>query len=287
MFPRIVCLGFLVGLLLAELAHAEIPPAPADKQFLHDYANVVDAADRQRILNLQQKVFNEVQVPLVVVTVNRMGDYVLGVPSIESFATNWFNTWGIGTRQKNDGILVIISTGDRKGRIELGESWGRRFDNFSQRVMDNDMVPQFKKGDYSSGLVAAVEGLSVMAISGPRADPPKQGFVDQSHNNSVVKYATGNNFFERKLGSWILIVMMVAGLGFFIAAFLYPEFRKSFIYLGIVLIALAVIFRIVMIIFFLNMLRHVEWGSVKFEWGGGGGGFGGGSSGGGGASGSW
>ncbi len=263
----------------ATMARAAIPPAPEEGQFLHDFAGVINPEERQTILGLQEEVFNKVGIPLIVVTVNRMHDYDPGAPSIETFASRWFNAWGIGSQQKNDGVLVIVSTGDRKGRIELGVAWGRRFDAYTQRVMDNDMVPAFKAGNYSGGLAAAVESLAVMAISGPNADPPEVSFGDRMRNNAVVKYTYHDNPVRNKLGTGMVIAMILAGLGCFVAAYFLPNHRKALVIAGVVLIALAVIFWIVIVI----VVAQLRKGGSD----GGGGGFGGGSSGGGGASGSW
>ena len=283
---RVASIIFLFCGLFQSTTTAEIPPKPGPQEFLHDYANVIDDEDERTIREIQQRVFQEVQTPLVVVTVSNMRTYDPGAPSIESFAHRWFDTWGIGSQQQNDGILVIISTGDRKGRIELGKDWGLRFDNFSQRVMDNDMIPQFKKGDYSTGLIAAVESLSAMAISGLKVDPPEPSLLEKFLEHPVMKkFAKQNNPIAQNFGSWMVIVMIVAGLGCFVASYFLPEFRKPLIILGIVLIALAVIFVIVLFLFFIFAMLKGDW-----EGGGGGGsggGFGGGSSGGGGASGSW
>lgn len=93
---------------------ADIPPKPGPGEFFHDLANAIDEEDAQEIRSLQQSTFQQAGVPIVVVTVNRMQAYDPGSPSIESFARRWFDTWGIGGQAKNDGILVIITTGDRE-----------------------------------------------------------------------------------------------------------------------------------------------------------------------------
>lgn len=283
-FLRLVLLVFVSSVLLAGKALAEIPPTPEARQFLHDFASVLDEADRARIVELQEQVYDKVQVPLVVVTIRRMGDYDATARTIESFATKWFNTWGIGTQKKNDGILVIISTGDRKGRIELGESWARRFDKYCQRVMDDDMIPEFKKGNYSGGLVNAVGSLSVMAISGPDATPPGPSFVDKLRNNPFVIEASRENPIKQLYGITPIVLLVFLGLGCLIGAYFLPNNRKLLVIAGIVLISLALFFWIVLM-FAAGLLLQKSGLPVGSD--GGGGGFGGGSSGGGGASGSW
>lgn len=272
----------LLLILLTATAQAQIPPKPADGEFFHDRAATIDQADEQTIRELQRKVFSEVGVPIVVVTINNLSDYIPTAPAIENVAKVWFDSWGIGSQRKNDGILVLISKGDRQGRIELGAAWGHRFDAYCQRVMDNTMIPYFKSGDYGGGIVAGVEKLADMARSGPQSQPPEPGIMDDFQK--VKRFVTDDNPVVQFGGTLLLIAMVLAGLGCFVAAFFFPEYRKLLIIAGIVLIALAFVFWIVLILLAGGARRYFLGDG---DGGSSGGGFGGGSSGGGGASGSW
>lgn len=284
-WPKRFGLRLAGWVILASLitSRAEIPPRPQAGEFFHDLAGIVNDADEQKIRSLQQDTFKRVAVPIVVVTVNRMQDYDPGSPSIESFARRWFDTWQIGTKIKNDGMLVIVSSGDRRARIELGAEWERRFDPFCKRVMDKKMVPEFKSGNYGAGLIAAVESLAAIARSGPKAEPPGPELTERILENPVMKFATENNPIADRHGPMALILMIVAGLGCLGAAIYFPEQRKILVITGIALLALALIFWIVMfaLLIFLKARRGFSGGGY------GGGGFGGGSSGSGGASGGW
>jgi uncharacterized protein len=87
---------------------------------------------------------------------------------IETFATLLFNQWQIGhaklgQQDWNTGILLLVSQGDRKARIELGAGWGRREDALCRQIMDDQIVFRFKQGQFSEGIVAGVESLDKMA----------------------------------------------------------------------------------------------------------------------------
>jgi len=263
-----------------QSAFAAIPPQPEAREFFHDLAGIINADDTQTITNLQQEVFRQVGVPIVVVTVSRMSEYDPESPSVESFARRWFDAWGIGTQQKNDGMLIIVSTGDRKARIELGAQWERRFDEFCQQLMDKKMVPRFKEGNYGKGIADAVASLAEIANQGPNANPPSPSLTDRILDNPVLKFNRQNNPIAQKGGSGVIILMVVLGLACLAGSIFLPQYRKPLLISGLVLIGLAVLFWIVVLIF--AILTRGGGGG-----GGGGGGFGGGSSGGGGASGSW
>jgi uncharacterized membrane protein YgcG len=59
--------------------------------------------------------------------------------------------------------ITRVSKNDRKARIELGTGWGREKDDLCRRIMDEYIVPKFKEGDFSGGIVLGVESLAKMA----------------------------------------------------------------------------------------------------------------------------
>ena len=161
------------------LRAADIPPVPAVDGvgfFIHDYANLIDETATQRIKEAQEKAFNEHDTPIIVVTIASMSRYNHN-GNIESLATEWFNQWRIGTEDRPDGsnrgVLVLVSVGDRKARIELGGDWGRNWDAYCQRVMDRDIIPFFKQQDYGRGIANGVESLALMAAAGPNGATPQ------------------------------------------------------------------------------------------------------------------
>lgn len=75
------------------------------------------------------KTWKKTGIEAVVVTINSIGDYQTGDATIEAFATNLFNTWGIGHKKENNGVLILVAVKDRKARIELGKGYGREYDS--------------------------------------------------------------------------------------------------------------------------------------------------------------
>ena len=97
-----------------------------------------------------------------------MAEYGGGGLRIETFARLLFDQWQVGiaklgNQNWNTGILLLVSVGDRKSRIELGAGWGREKDQLCQQIMDERIVPEFKQGDFNGGISAGVEALEAMA----------------------------------------------------------------------------------------------------------------------------
>jgi uncharacterized protein len=79
---------------------------------------------------------------------------------IEDYANKLFRDWGIGSKRKNNGILLLIAINDRKIRIEVGYGLeGAIPDIIAKRIIDNDITPNFKNREYYAGINKAIDDL--------------------------------------------------------------------------------------------------------------------------------
>jgi uncharacterized protein len=256
------CLPALVLLTAALPARAadaiRIDP-PGDREFVRDLAGVILPADEAAIRKTCDRLLSDKATPIVVVTIESMAKYGPEGLRIEKFAQLLFDQWGVGQahidgKPWNTGILLVVSRDDRKARIELGAGWGRGKDAQCQAIMDDIIVPQFKAGNFSGGILAGVGALDQMARGNLGALPTASGPTDSSGSTSWLNSCFG-------LGVPIIVIMVVV------------QFIVRLFGLG-----------------GRTWGRRTGWwyrNSGGWSSGGGGGSFGGGSSGGGGASGSW
>lgn len=104
---------------------------------------------------------------------------VLLVPStqpetIEQYGIRVVDTWKLGRKGIDDGILVLMATQDREVRIEVGYGLeGVIPDVTAKRVIEEIMIPRFREGDVAGGLNAGVERL-IGLIEGEPLPPPKK-----------------------------------------------------------------------------------------------------------------
>lgn len=132
---------------------------PAQDRYVNDYAHVLTAADAADIRARFADFERDRGVVVVLLTISSIGDYDTPDTSIESFATNLFNTWGIGDAQRNDGVLILFAKNDRRVRIEVGRGYGKSLDAPMQQVMNTALLPAFKREQYSSGLAAGARSV--------------------------------------------------------------------------------------------------------------------------------
>jgi len=141
---------------------------PGEREFVRDLAKLVSPEDQKKIRTLCDKLLTDKATPIIVVTIKSMADHGGEGMRIETFARLLFDQWQVGHaelagQQWNTGILLLVAKGDRKARIELGAGWKRDKDALCQKIMDEQIIPPFKQGKFSEGIVAGVESLDKMA----------------------------------------------------------------------------------------------------------------------------
>lgn len=127
--------------------------------YVNDFANVMSSPDKEAVTKLFEKVEHQTGREIVVVTINSMSDYGVSETTIESFATKLFNTWGVGHKKSNDGVLILVSVKDRKCRIELGGAFAHYYDSVMNDVVQEKMIPYFRTDDYSRGIYEGARGV--------------------------------------------------------------------------------------------------------------------------------
>ena len=116
--------------------------------YVNDYANVLSKETEEYIMNTNVELESKTKAQIVVVTVK-----TLDGKSIEEYATELFRKFGIGDKTKNNGVLLLCSTGDRKFRIEVGYGLeGALPDGKTGRIQDEYIIPYLKNDNYDEGI---------------------------------------------------------------------------------------------------------------------------------------
>ncbi len=204
----------LMTLLFSLKGYAlEFPDRPDNADFYIDKAGIINAEAATEINLLASKLLQEEQVALFVVTITSLADYDAAGYSIEGYAADLFDEWGIGFEDRNYGMLFLVSKGDRKARIELGADWDRSYDRTAKEIMDNLIIPAFKKDEYSSGIASGVKGLDAMArgLSLPKPEAP-WWFLPAIIVSIIVFIALIINLFKTGRSGWAWALIALLGL---------------------------------------------------------------------------
>jgi uncharacterized protein len=149
---------------------------------------------------------------------------VLIVPStkpeeIEQFSIRVVESWKLGRKDIDDGVLLLVAVQDRRVRIEVGRGLeGDIPDVKAFRIIDEVILPRFKAGDLSGGIqagVGAIVGL-IRGVDLPPPDATDEGAADLFFPLAVFGYVAG-----ALLGSifGILIGAGIAGVGTFLIGY--------------------------------------------------------------------
>ena len=92
--------------------------------------------------------------------------------SLEEFSLRVTNTWGLGRKEADDGILLLVVRDDRKIRIEVGRGLEAALPHaLCEGIIRDAIAPRFRGGDYAGGVTAAVDAI-LAALSSSPSKPP-------------------------------------------------------------------------------------------------------------------
>lgn len=157
-------------LLLLTLLLAPAWSAAKEVPFLtgrvNDQANLLTPEQRQRIEQKLAELERQTTNQIAVLTVQSLeGD------PIEDFANRVAETWKLGTAEKDNGALLLVASGDRKMRIEVGYGLEPELTDLQTNIIQNDVIiPYFKKGDFGGGIEAGVDAM-ISTIQGKAVEP--------------------------------------------------------------------------------------------------------------------
>ena len=178
----------LVFLLCWPLAlAAQTIPAPLSDG-ISDYVDALEPETEARLNETLQAARDETGIHIAVAVIDTAAAYDW-TGRFADLGTRWFNTWGLGDATRNDGILMLIATGDREMRITLGAGYDVIWDGRAQRVIDTAMLPAFRNEDYPAGIEAgvasAIENLARPFAAG-EAVTEDSGFPAEEGDSKLV-----------------------------------------------------------------------------------------------------
>lgn len=162
------------SLLLLLVLFFQMEPAlarevPIMSGRVNDYADILSPEWKKKLRAQLEEFETQTSNQVVVLTVVSLeGD------DLESFAFNAFNEWVLGQKGKNNGVLLLIVSGERKIRIEVGYGLEASLtDALAGRIIRNELAPHFREQEFGPGIEAAVTAI-IQATKGeyrPTPDP--------------------------------------------------------------------------------------------------------------------
>lgn len=139
-----------------------------------DETNTLEPTTISAIEKISEEIEEKTSAQLIVYVTSSLEGEILEEYSIKVAESN-----GIGQKSKDNGVLVLIVTKDRKMRIEVGYGLEETLtDIYSNRITQNIFIPNFKKGDYNSGILQGTEAIRDILYGDAESNPNLQAGAD-------------------------------------------------------------------------------------------------------------
>ncbi|MGY2808591.1 TPM domain-containing protein [Bradyrhizobium sp. USDA 4506] len=189
---RVILLAFLLGFVCPAWAEVAVPPLTGrvvDQTGTLSASAVASLTDRLK--DLEARKGSQIAVLIVPTT---------GEETIEQFSIRVAEAWKIGRKKVDDGALLVVAKNDRHLRIEVGYGLeGVLSDAVTHRIIDEDITPKFKAGDFAGGISAGVDRM-IRLINGEQLPAPEP------------EHWQGPNLVDFANPVTIFIVIIVAGV---------------------------------------------------------------------------
>ena len=243
---------------------SEIPKLTwQDNTYVYDKAKLLSDGTKDQLNQNLARLDQGKKAQVIVLTVESLGGQ-----TIETYANTVFNKTGIGDKQTDNGLLMLIAKDEKKVWVEVGQGLeGDLNDGKVGRILDDDFVPYRAKDDYDTAVLKTTAAFTgVLTGQAPVSDPSTEGSKHTGQNQN-----SNDNSKVTSIGGTIFLVIFIAAIA------------------GLILTGHGDILLWIIVLIFNSRGGGGSGGSGGYGGGygggssGGGGGFGGGSSSGGGA----
>lgn len=148
---------FLVSLLLVQTVSAQftIPAKPKLQTSVYDYAKLLTVNQKQALENKLIRYSDTTSTQIVVAIIESLQG-----ESIGTLAPKWAQEWGIGQAKEDNGVFILLALKDRQIWIAPGYGVEQFLTaGITGELTRNTIIPEFKKGDYYSGLDKGADAI--------------------------------------------------------------------------------------------------------------------------------
>jgi len=163
---RLILALFLTLLYTSGFAQ-DFPAKP--NTLVNDYTGTLSEVQIQQLENKLVAFDDSSSTQIAIAIIKSVGQY-----DINDYALGLGRAWGVGGAKKNNGVMIVVSLGDRKISMQTGYGLeGALPDIITKRIIENEIKPYFKQGDYYGGLDAGTTAIIKYTKGEYKNDAPK------------------------------------------------------------------------------------------------------------------
>ncbi|MCX6257027.1 MAG: TPM domain-containing protein, partial [Bacteroidia bacterium] len=175
---------YLIFMVFSAFSAGEFPDPMKPPRLVNDFVNFLSPVEQAK---LEQKLIsfsNQTSTQISIVTVKSLNGY-----DVDEYADRLAEKWGIGTKGKNNGIIILVKpkSAGEKGEISIQIGYGMEgvvTDAVSKRIIEREILPNFKSGEYFKGLDQAVNTL----ISLTKGEFTADQYVKTRHGENATRF---------------------------------------------------------------------------------------------------
>lgn len=157
---------FLLAISFASWAQGDFPEKPNPPRLVNDFSKTLSDSEVRQLESKLLAYNDSTSSQVSIVLINSIGPY-----DISDYAFQLGDKWGIGRKDKDNGILILAAIKDRKVFIATGYGMeGAVPDALAKRIVDQLIVPNFRMEDYYAGLNKATDMIFKLASGEYEAD---------------------------------------------------------------------------------------------------------------------
>ncbi|MBR5246789.1 MAG: TPM domain-containing protein [Clostridia bacterium] len=195
---------FSVVILILSLSFSSFAidiPKPTNDFFVNDFANVISEEDEAQIMKIGADLYEQTQAQIVVVTVESLDGY-----NVDEYALELGREWGVGSKETNNGVVLLLSVSDREVTIQVGYGLeGCVTDAKSGEILDAYAIPYLKNNNFSTGLTEAYKAITMVVCNeyGAELNP------DYQIDNYDTYETYTDDYVEDVIGGLIIVIVSI------------------------------------------------------------------------------
>ena len=157
--PSIIFILFLLVSSLAVFAQEDFPPSPDPPRLVNDFTNTLSVSEQSALEKKLVAYHDSTSTQITIVLIRSVGLY-----DISDYTFQLGEKWGIGRKDKDNGMLILAAMEDRDVFMATGYGLeGAVPDAVANRIVDNVIVPAFRAENYYEGLNQATDMVIKLA----------------------------------------------------------------------------------------------------------------------------
>ncbi|MDP2423003.1 MAG: TPM domain-containing protein [Bacteroidales bacterium] len=159
----IMCL-LLILIFSGSLLSQEIPPRPVPPRLVNDLAGILSSDEQQTLEDMLVDYGDSTSTQIVVAIVPTLNNF-----DKAEFATRLGHEWGAGQKDRDNGMVFLVKPkiGNERGEAYIAVGYGLEPvipDAIARRIIELEMIPHFREGDYYKGLMSGLKVAMSLAV---------------------------------------------------------------------------------------------------------------------------